>query len=193
MKSQNPSTERFLALLSNPKQEEEENTLNLRETVKVSCFDKQAIIQYLKRPRFQKKIEDMDAVIKLLKTISFFKNQKELTYQDYVIICYNLKYEQFKKDEIIFEYNSVGDKFYIVFIGTVSILIPESITQFPYVFKEVAILKKGNYFGELALITNKARLYLIDLPLLNVQRNQVLQFQIRLRIKEYFMKFTKTS
>ena len=112
----------------------------------------------MKKPKYQKKIEDIDAVIKLLKTITFFKNQKELTYQDYVIICYNLKYEQFSKDQIIFDYNTIGDKFYIVLAGSVTVLIPISINQIPYVFKEVAVLKKGKFFGELALMTNKARL-----------------------------------
>ena len=35
-----------------------------------------------------------------------------------------LRIERFKKDDLVFEYGDLGDKFYIILEGSVSVLVP---------------------------------------------------------------------
>ena len=61
--------------------------------------------------------------------------------------------KSYKKNEIIFNEGDKGDAFYVVLKGSVRIS-----TVVPGVGEEaLAILKKGNYFGEMALIDNAPR------------------------------------
>ena len=66
--------------------------------------------------------------------------------------------EFYPKGNTVFQYGSVGTKFYIILQGSVSVLTPKfgklnSLND----FHEVKILKDGDSFGELALISKKTR------------------------------------
>ncbi|MCK4234661.1 cyclic nucleotide-binding domain-containing protein, partial [candidate division WOR-3 bacterium] len=61
--------------------------------------------------------------------------------------------KSYEKDNVIFKEGDKGDAFYIVLKGSVRIS-----TEIPGVGEEaLAILKKGSYFGEMALINNAPR------------------------------------
>jgi len=58
-------------------------------------------------------------------------------------LAHSCKLEIFDKNEVIFKAGDDGDKFYIVSYGEVAVTVDE---------KEIALLKSGSYFGEIALV-----------------------------------------
>lgn len=62
--------------------------------------------------------------------------------------------ETFEKDEIIFEQNSIGDKFYIIARGRVDVIKQNPDTKEKTI---IAKLEDGDYFGELALLKYDVR------------------------------------
>lgn len=92
----------------------------------------------------------MDNKTSILKRIYLFK---KLTDEELKHILNIATAKSFKKDEIIFNEGDKGDAFYVVLKGSIRIS-----TFVPNVGEEaLAILKKGNYFGEMALIDNAPR------------------------------------
>lgn len=73
--------------------------------------------------------------------------------------CKLMTFEEFSPGETVMLYGDIADKFYIVLSGALSVLVPlidDNLSV--YNMKEVKIMRKGEYFGELALIrgTNRA-------------------------------------
>jgi cAMP-dependent protein kinase regulator len=65
-----------------------------------------------------------------------------------------LKEEKYKKNEFVIKENEIGDKFYLICEGeamATKTLYPDQPPQ------KVLDYKKGDYFGERALLTNEAR------------------------------------
>ncbi|OQX52546.1 MAG: hypothetical protein B5M53_08210 [Candidatus Cloacimonas sp. 4484_209] len=92
----------------------------------------------------------LDNKTSILKRIYLFK---KLTDEELKHILNIATAKSFKKDEIIFNEGDKGDAFYVVLKGSIRIS-----TFVPNVGEEaLAILKKGNYFGEMALIDNAPR------------------------------------
>jgi CRP/FNR family cyclic AMP-dependent transcriptional regulator len=86
----------------------------------------------------------------ILKKIYLFSklNEDEL---EHILSIASAK--SYKKDQTIFKEGEKGDAFYVVLKGEVRIS-----TEVPGVGEEcLAILKKGSYFGEMALIDNAPR------------------------------------
>jgi len=137
-------------------EKKDEDKLSLCQAINVS-FNQKAIIQFLKSNRTSKSAGNCRIIVNLLKKITFFKDQKELTNEDYHTLCYNLKYEHFNIGEEVFSYNTEGNKFYIILHGIVAILVPSFDDPNKPVLNEVGTLQTGGYFGELSLITNKKR------------------------------------
>ena len=50
--------------------------------------------------------------------------QRDIKDSDFSEIVQCLQYEHMEKGKDVFEYNSMGDKFYIILKGTVSVMIP---------------------------------------------------------------------
>lgn len=86
----------------------------------------------------------------LLKKISLFESLTEDELEEVEKIC---KQERFGKDTVIFKEGMPGDKCYVIINGEVRI------SKFiPNIGEEaLAVLRPGDYFGEMALIDNFPR------------------------------------
>lgn len=92
----------------------------------------------------------MEKKSSILKKIYLFQ---KLTDEEIERILNIASAKSYKKDETIFKEGAKGDAFYVVLKGSVRIS-----TEIPNVGEEcLAVLKKGSYFGEMALIDNAPR------------------------------------
>lgn len=66
---------------------------------------------------------ELEEMFNILKGIKFFKDNK-IEGEDLLIIEQGLIFEQMEKDEFVFHYGTLGDKFYIILEGSVKILRP---------------------------------------------------------------------
>ncbi len=92
----------------------------------------------------------MEKQTSILKKIYLFRklNEEELKH-----ILKIASAKSFKKNKAVFNEGEKGDAFYIVLKGSIRIS-----TNVPGVGEEaLAVLKKGDYFGEMALIDNVSR------------------------------------
>jgi CRP/FNR family cyclic AMP-dependent transcriptional regulator len=89
-------------------------------------------------------------MLELLKKINLFDNLSETELEKILKICMK---HSFAKDAVIFKEGEPGDRCYIITTGAVRIskLIPNIGEE------ALAILKPGDYFGEMALIDNFPR------------------------------------
>jgi len=86
------------------------------------------------------------AVYNFLRKFSVFG---ELSPKDISNWLKNLHYDRvYKKDEYVFKQGDIGDKFYIIIDGECDVSISD---------RHIVTLKKGDFFGELAIINNKPR------------------------------------
>ena len=105
-------------------------------------------------------MNELKLLIEFIKEVDFIKSQFNINQDDLQFVCQNIQYEFSRKGETIIEYNTIGDKFYILIEGIIGILVPfnssknNKLTQN---FKEVCTKSNGYSFGELSLISNKPR------------------------------------
>ena len=106
---------------------------------------------------------DIEVIVKLLSSIKFFK-ERELSSKDLQFVAQGLSYMCCNPNTNIIEFNSFGDKFYIILKGHATVLIPQKIEnengEIITVFNPVATLGPGKSFGELALINDARRFYI---------------------------------
>lgn len=89
-------------------------------------------------------------MLELLKKIHLFENLSESELEKILKICVK---QSFAKDAVIFKEGEPGDRCYIITIGSVRIS-----KYIPNIGEEaLAVLKPGDYFGEMALIDNFPR------------------------------------
>lgn len=89
---------------------------------------------------------DLDA----LKNVYLFANLTTKELEQVSQIC---KHDHFRNGERIFAEGTVGDKFYVITKGSVRVS-----KQIPGIGEEaLAMLKVGDYFGEMALMNNLPR------------------------------------
>ena len=69
-------------------------------------------------------IEQMMQLRDLLKSIKFFADRKIKNNNDLMEIALNILLEQFNKDELVFDFDAIGDKFFILLQGKVGVDIP---------------------------------------------------------------------
>ncbi len=89
-------------------------------------------------------------MIALLKRINLFENLSESELEKILAMCVK---QTFPKDSVIFREGDAGDRCYIITSGAVRI------SKFiPNIGEEaLAVLRAGDYFGEMALIDNFPR------------------------------------
>ncbi|MBI5592235.1 MAG: mechanosensitive ion channel [Deltaproteobacteria bacterium] len=68
-------------------------------------------------------------------------------------LAHQVKIEPFGEGEIIVRQHEAGDSLYIITKGTCEVLLESQLHQ----FKQVAVLKKGDFFGEMSLLTGEPR------------------------------------
>ena len=89
-------------------------------------------------------------MLELLKKIHLFGNLSESELEKILKICVK---QSFAKDAVIFKEGEPGDRCYIITAGAVRIS-----KYIPNIGEEaLAVLKPGDYFGEMALIDNFPR------------------------------------
>lgn len=85
-----------------------------------------------------------------LREIYLFKNLSERALGEIASLAFT---EEYRRGEKIFAEGSIGDKFYLILTGNVRI----SKTIVGIGEEALAVLKEGNYFGEMALLDEAPR------------------------------------
>src|SRR5688500_9089890 len=92
-----------------------------------------------------------EEIAQFLGGVSLFKNVRD----DYKrAIVPRLEPRFFRKEEVIFKEGDKGDALYIIRTGTVTVLISEPLVGLEF---EIARLRSGQVFGEMAVITEETR------------------------------------
>lgn len=73
--------------------------------------------------------ESIDQLAQLLKDHQFFKNHKELSYDDLQDVASYLKFEQCNGLENVITYGEIGTKFFIILEGVVRIEKPNPLIE----------------------------------------------------------------
>lgn len=71
--------------------------------------------------------------------------------------CKYLLYEQYAKGDFVFNAGEEGSKFYVIISGSCAVLAPVSKPNGVTEYSQLALLRQGECFGELALLTYKPR------------------------------------
>ena len=95
--------------------------------------------------------DTVEDLVRFLGEVNLFKNVRD----DYKrAIAPRLEPRFFNKDEIIFHEGDVGDAMYFIKSGTISVLLSEPMVGLQF---EIARLRSGQVFGEMAVITAETR------------------------------------
>ena len=84
-------------------------------------------------------------MIEILKNIPFFNNLGD---KDLNMIAEKVQMDYFPADHVIFNEGEEGDKMYVIKRGQVQVIRNNSI---------IAILKDGQFFGEMSLVSDEKR------------------------------------
>jgi len=89
------------------------------------------------------------AINNFLRQFSVFSS---LTAKEIAVWLDQLEHETFKKDQFLFHQGDEPDKFYIIVSGTVEVIKEEDKNQ-----EVLTVLREGQFFGELALLSKQTR------------------------------------
>jgi CRP-like cAMP-binding protein len=112
---------------------------------------------YLSLPPKERTPAILNALVALTKDIEFFQTlARENSLQAHLACCSYMQVEVFKPGQAIFSVGDVGDKFYVILQGSVSVKVPTN-KSLPLELQEVNTLGVGQSFGELALLRDELR------------------------------------
>jgi len=113
--------------------------------------------------------ESVYNLLNILKHLDFFNNLSILKIQDFIT---SVVKEEFKRGDLIIKKGTIGDKFYIIYSGSVSVQSEGLVHK--------KIYGSYEYFGELALLTGQVRVADIiaetDVVAYSMERNRFLHF-----------------
>lgn len=92
--------------------------------------------------------EQVEDILDFVKNVKFFQ---KLSQAHQKALCRRMTIESFQRDQYIFHVGDVGDKFYIIVSGSVSVQVPRYSLHGERTLEVAMHLKKGAGFGELAL------------------------------------------
>ncbi len=95
--------------------------------------------------------KDQTTMLNILKKVKLFEGLDDEILRkiiDYITLDY------YPKDQLIFSEGDLGDYIYIIFSGTVRVFPP---ADTPSLEEEVAIFGTGDFFGEMALLSEFTR------------------------------------
>lgn len=95
--------------------------------------------------------EDVSTILQILKKIPLMEDLNE---DDHKEIIKKISLEYYPKDYVVFKEGELGDAFYIIKRGMVRVYHPENGTDDE---SDVAMLSDNDFFGEMALISEKPR------------------------------------
>lgn len=113
------------------------------------------LIQILSKPSSQRSVKSLTSLLQLALKLRFFKQlATDLSEEAVSQCCLHMTHEAITKGEVVFLQGEQGSKFYVILEGRVVVFIrpPDAIIS-----NDVAVLGKGDCFGELALLSNKPR------------------------------------
>ncbi|CAD8082353.1 unnamed protein product [Paramecium sonneborni] len=151
-----------------------------------------------KQPQHRDKVE-LDLLVQLTQELPFFKQYQKQ--EDGVIIhrecCKHMIIEKFQVNEVVFHVDTIGTKFYVILEGQVEVLIRRRGFD---ELEQVRILRKGESFGELALIHRQPRLATIRcvtdciFAILDKQQfQQILHYEQKKKIEQNIDFFAQIS
>ena len=115
-------------------------------------------ISVLKKERAERTEEDMEVLLHHLKGVKFFGDLEQDLQRELVR---SLEVETMEEDGVLMREGDVGHKFYIVLCGKVSVYkgVPDEddLPRWRNEHKRLGIFRKGDSFGELALIKDGRR------------------------------------
>lgn len=82
------------------------------------------MLQILGKHIKQRTHKENEKIVPFIKSIQFF-SERDIPEKNYIDIAQSLSLLEMEKDDIVFEFDSVGDLFYIIISGTVSVFIPD--------------------------------------------------------------------
>ena len=93
-----------------------------------------------------------------MQSITFFSDLiKNVNRQVMLQCCQFMTLEQYSEGEFVFHADDEADKFYVILSGSVTILRPNGRVDGKRTYQQLAVLKAGSSFGELALIQSTSR------------------------------------
>jgi hypothetical protein len=84
----------------------------------------EVVKQVLMKARDQRTDDDIRELLPMVRSIKFFKEQSITDISEMLDIANSLTYEFIPKGKEVFEYGSIGEKFFIIIEGEVSVIIP---------------------------------------------------------------------
>ncbi|EGR29593.1 hypothetical protein IMG5_152770 [Ichthyophthirius multifiliis] len=159
---------------------------------KIKIYKVSDLLYILSKEPHQRLPQEIQTLQNCTEHIKFFK---DLTQADkgksdvHCLCCQYMTYESYKKGQEVIKIGSIGDKFYIILNGQVSIHIKKyqdydqeiQIQGNQNQLINVGILQSGQSFGELALLSNKPRLATIicesDCDFFILEKRTLIKFQ----------------
>lgn len=80
-------------------------------------------MQILQKGQRLRTERDLEQLVPLIKSIQFFR-ERDIQEADFTEIVHSLHYEYLPPDSYVFDFGSMGDKFYIILQGLVRVMVP---------------------------------------------------------------------
>jgi CRP-like cAMP-binding protein len=98
--------------------------------------------------------DDVRLLMNFTSHIEFFRKLSDDNFPEaHLKCCQYMHYECKRAEQTVFDYGERGSTFYIILKGAVKVLVPSKFVG----FDQVAVLKQGQSFGELALTKKQPR------------------------------------
>eukprot|EP01038_Epipyxis_sp_PR26KG_P011493 gene11493-15396_t len=130
----------------------QKSTVNLSQDTKEYAYE--SPLERARREVQRQLVESEKYRAEILKNVTTFAG---LTPQALISAAQNMDEVYFNEGDIIIQQDEIGDSFYVLEYGLVSVTRKANINDYGEVPKELARLGKNSHFGEVALLTSEPR------------------------------------